>query len=285
MPIYKCCFKRAAYIATVILYVCCIFAVPRHAYAKEGVPDKFRIALGGYTLARYDSEVSLVEPDLGAGVSISPADTLGIDTQQTVFRLDGYYRFNSRHSLTFSWYKITNTGTKSVETEFDWLDENGNTITIPVGARVDTSMVYDIYKVGYLWSFYSTDKVELAVGAGLHITRTSISLQAEATGTGIDTTDVAVTVPLPVLSIGLAYKITPKFGWFYKSEIFALTFDKWEGTYADGTLGMEYRVWENIGLGLGLGSKALKVIEKTGDYKFAFSNRISGLQVFVAGYF
>lgn len=94
-----------------------------------------------------------------------------------------------------------------------------------------------------------------------------------------------MTVPLPVISFGLTYKVTPKFGWFYKSEIFALTFDEWEGTYSDGSLGMEYRAWKNIGLGLGLGTNSLKVIEKTGDYKFSFSNRIGGLQLFVSGYF
>lgn len=35
------------------------------------MPDKFKIALGGYTRVRYDSSLSLTEPDLGAGLSIN----------------------------------------------------------------------------------------------------------------------------------------------------------------------------------------------------------------------
>lgn len=155
MTIYssRCCFRRTIKFAAVIFSAFWILIIPNHAYAKEDALDKFRIAIGGYTLARHESEVSLTQPDLGTGVSISPEDTLGIDTTQTVFRLDGHYRFNRHHALTYSWYKISNTGTKSVETKFEWLDENGNTITIPVGARVDTSMVYDIYKLGYCGLF------------------------------------------------------------------------------------------------------------------------------------
>ncbi|VAW90649.1 hypothetical protein MNBD_GAMMA21-1729 [hydrothermal vent metagenome] len=72
------------------------------ASAEEKPVDKFRIALSGYFISVYESTVSLTEPNLGAGVSISPEDTLGLDTRQNVFRLDGYYRFNNEHGLTYS---------------------------------------------------------------------------------------------------------------------------------------------------------------------------------------
>ena len=146
--------------------------------AEETVPDKFRIALGGYSVFRYDSLMSLTDANLGAGISISPEDTLGLKTEQSVVRLDGHYRFTKKHALTFSWYSISSDGNKSLEEEFDWLDENGDAITIPIGASVDTSLDYDIYKVGYLYSFHHTDKVELAVGAGLHMTRIEVGLNA-----------------------------------------------------------------------------------------------------------
>ena len=153
------------------------------AHAEEVVPDKFKIALGGFTLARYGSTMSLTEPNLGAGISISPEDTLGLSTEQTVLRLVGHYRFSKKHALTYSWYSISSQGNKSMEKEFDWLDENGDPITIPIGAAVDTSLDYDIFKVGYLWSFHHTEKVELSVGAGLHMTRIAVGLRTDTTST------------------------------------------------------------------------------------------------------
>ena len=226
-----------------------LLATTNLAHAGEAVPDKFKIALGGYTLVRYDSAMSLTDPDLGAGISISPEDTLGLETTQTVLRLTGHYRFTKKHALTYSWYSISTDGNKSLEEEFDWLDENGDTITIPVGARVDTSLDYDIFKVGYLWSFHHTDKVELSAGAGLHLTRIAVGMNAETTSSGINTQDVSTSVPLPVVSFNLSYNVTPKFSWGLRAEAFALKFDEWDGIYTDAQLGMEYRAFKNVGLG------------------------------------
>lgn len=253
--------------------------------AEEPLSDKFKIAIGGYAVGRYDSTMSLTESTLGAGASISPEDTLGLDLKQTVTRLDGYYRFTPKHALTYSWYNINSAGNKTVETEFDWLDENGNSVTIPVGAQANTDLDYDIYKIGYLYSFYHNDKVELAAGAGLHITNLSVALDVDTTSGPLDAKNIKSTIPLPVLSFGLTYHVTPKFMWYLKSEVFAISIDDWSGTYTDSTLAMEYRAWKNVGLGAGLGSNSLKIIEEPGDYKFQYENRISGLNLYVAAYF
>ena len=270
---------------TSILALCPLFAIVNHTHAEEALPDKFKIAIGGYAVGRYDSTMSLTESTLGAGASIDPQTTLGLDLEQTVTRVDGHYRFTPEHALTYSWYNISSTGYKTVETEFDWLDENGNPITIPVGAQANTVLDYDIYKLGYLWSFYHTDKVELAAGAGLHITNISVALDVDSTSGPIDAKNIKSTVPLPVLSFGLTYNVTPKFMWYLKSEVFAISIDDWSGTYTDNALAMEYRAWKNVGLGAGLGSNALKIIEDTGDYKFQYDNRITGLNLYVAAYF
>ena len=267
------------------LLVIMLVATANIAYAEEAVPDKFKIALGGYTLVRYDSAMSLTHPELGAGISISPEDTLGLDGTQTVLRLTGHYRFTKKHALTYSWYSISTDGNKVLEEEFEWLDENGNTISIPIGARISTSLDYDIYKVGYLWSFHHTDKVELSAGAGLHMTRIAVGLQAETTSSGVGAQDVSTTVPLPVVSFNLSYNVTPKFSWGLRAEAFSLKFDEWDGLYTDVSLKMEYRAFKNVGLGMGLNSNSLKVTEDTSEYKFVFDNRISGILVYAAAYF
>ncbi len=272
--------KKCAFLLVTILVATII---PVHA--EEVVPDKFKIAFGGYTLVRYDSALSLTEPNLGAGVSINPEAALGLNTDQTVLRLTGHYRFSKKHALTYSWYSINLHGNKSIEEEIEWLDQNGDPITIPVGANVDTNLDFDLFKVGYLWSFYHTDKVELAVGAGLHITRIAVGMTADTTSTGVDARDVSTTLPLPVFSAGFTYHITPKFNWFLEAELFALKFDDWDGTYTDSSLGMEYRAFKHVGLGIGLNSDALKITEDASDYKFTFDIGITGLMIYAAAYY
>ena len=85
----------------------------------------------------------------------------------------------SRKYLSF--HHISSQGDKVIDEDFEWLDENGDPITVPVGAEVNTALDYDIFKVGYLWSFHHTDKVELAAGVGLHMTRIGIGLRSDTT--------------------------------------------------------------------------------------------------------
>ena len=253
--------------------------------AEEPLPDKFRFAIGAYALARFDSSISLTEPNLGAGISISPQDTLGLDIENQVLRIDGYYRFKPKHALTYSWYSISTEGNKNIFEPFDWVDPDGNTITIGPG-QVSSSLDYDIFKVGYLWSFHHTDKVEMGVGAGLHITRLGLGLNASVTNpptSGIEQVDT--TVPLPVISFVLKYNINPKWHWYLKTEAFALKFDKWAGSYRDTTLAIEYRGWKNVALGAGLSANALEIEEDDPGYELRFDNTISGGLLYVATYF
>jgi len=276
-----CSLRKKCFIALVMMFM----VTTNYAYAEDLVPDKFKISLGGYSLIRNDGSLSLTEPNSGVGVSISPEDTLDLKPEQTVLRLDGYYRFTKTHALTYSWYSISSNGKKTIEEEFDWLDKDGNEITIPIGAKVDAALNYDVYKLGYLWSFHHTEKVEMAVGAGLHLTRIAVAMRTDTTSSGIDASDTSTTLPLPVLSFDLSYKVTPKFGWFLKSEWFALKFDDWDGLYTDLTAAMEYRIFKNVALGAGLSSNNLEVVEDTSDHKFKYENRITGVQIYAATYF
>ena len=253
------------------------------AMAQED--DKFYISAGAYSVLRYDSKVSLTETNLGAGISISPRDTLGLDGEQTVFRLDGLYRFNSNHAMTFSWFRINTDASKSLVDDIEWVDENGDTVTIPTGTSVNSSLGYDIYKLGYLWSFYRSDKVELAAGAGLHMAEVRFGLNVDSAIIGSDLRTAKSNLPMPVLSFMLNYNVTPRFDWFLRSQLFALDLGEWRGVYSDIELGMKYQLFEHIGVGVGIGSNGLDVVREYDDSRFEFENRVAGLHFFVSANF
>jgi hypothetical protein len=263
-----------------------LLAVVNLVKAEEPAQDKFRLSVGGYFLTRYNSTISMQDPDLGAGISISPQDTLGIDIENTVLRVEGYYRYSPKHALTYSWYSINSTGLKTIEKEFIWRDPDGTEIVIPVGAQVSSVLEYDIFKLGYLWSFYHSDKVEMGVGAGLHITRVGLGLNSNlAAPPTHKVTSVTTTVPLPVFSFVLKYRVTPEFLWYLKTEAFYLKFDNYAGSYRDTTLGMEYRAWKHVALGAGLSSNSLEIEEEDPNFNLKFNSSISGALLYVATYF
>ena len=253
------------------------------AMAQE--EDKFYISAGAYSVLRYESAVSLTETNLGAGISISPRDTLGLDGEQTVFRLDGLYRFNARHAMTFSWFRINSDASKALADDIEWVDENGDTVIIPTGTSVNSSLGYDIYKLGYLWSFYRSDKVELAAGAGLHMAEVRFGLDVDSAIIGSELRTAKSNLPMPVLSFMLDYNVTPRFDWFLKTQLFALDLGEWRGVYSDIELGMKYQLFEHIGIGAGIGSNGLDVVREYDDSRFEYENRVAGLHFFVSANF
>ena len=247
--------------------------------------DKFELSAGGYAVFKYDSAVSLTATNVGAGITFSPRDTLGLNSEDTVFRIDGRYRFNANHALTISWYRLSSKSNKTLLDDIEWVDEDGNTVIIPTGTRVSSSFGYDVFKLGYQWTFYQTDKVELTTGAGLHWANLGLKLSAESGLFDAELREAESDLPMPVVSFGIDYSITPRFDWYIKTQIFALELGEWSGLYSDFQLGVDYQLFEHVGVGAALGSNGLEVIREYDNTRFDFDNRISGMFLFVSASF
>ena len=226
--------------------------------AAEPLPDKFRLSIGGYNTTRSDATLSVTDPNAGIGVSINPRDAFDLDLETTILRIEGHYQLYEHHALTFSWYNRQTSGEKTVESEIDWVDDDGNTITIPVGARLDSNLDTEIFKLGYLYSFYRSHKMDVSIGGGFHVSRVEVGLDANITNPPNSSINrVDSTLPLPVFSFLMNYDVTDSFGWYLKTEAFALKYEDWRGAYRDATLGAEYRAWRHVGLGLAITGNAL----------------------------
>ena len=92
-------------------------------------------------------------------------------------------------------------------------------------------------------------------------------------------------LPMPVLSFMLDYNVTSKFEWYFRSQLFAIDLGDWRGVYSDIELGMKYQLFENIGVGAGIGSNGLEVVREEDATRFEFENRVTGLRFFVTANF
>ncbi len=247
--------------------------------------DRFEISVGGYDVYQYDSNVSLTETNAGIGISFSPRDTLGLDSEQAVFRLDGRFRVRPNHSITFSWYRLSSSASKTLLDDIEWVDREGNEIVIPTGTSVTSSLENNYLKIGYLWSFYHSDKVELGVGAGLHWADIALELGVESGLSGSELRKATSDVPMPVFMFSLEYKVTQRVDWFLKTQLFALDLGDWRGLYSDYQLGIDYQLFEHVAAGAALGSNSLEIVNEEDNTRFGFDNRISGVFLYLSANF
>ena len=131
--------------------------------------EKFNIRFGGFVQNDIDSTLRVDSTELGIGTIVRLEDILDVDNKVTVFRLDGFYRFNERHRIDWTWYSTSRDGSSTITEEIQVGDE-----IFKVGTRIDTEFDVDIYKVGWAWSFINVRRYEFYIGLGLNIRDFSI---------------------------------------------------------------------------------------------------------------
>jgi len=244
---------------TKILLLLSLFIGFSSIHADENFPDNFQLRLGGYILADQDTDVELTRN--GSGATLNLQDRFNMKKTTQVVRLDGYYRFSHSHGIEFSWYSIKNNS--QTNKDFKWGDSN-----ISVSGELNTFFDTDIYKVNYLYSFYNSSKVELALAIGLHVTALNIGFDGtylSNRSTNNSGESIKLTAPLPVAGFRLRYNIFPQWSVNYSIDYFFLTFDGFQGALSDSTLTTEYRLFKHFGLGIGINSTRMRLEATTSD--------------------
>ena len=136
--------------------------------------DKLMLRGGWAYVWGATANVSVGGPVLGVGANIDLTNTLGVNSSTDAFRLDGLYRFNDRHAVGLSWYRVGLSGDKSINQDILIRDQ-----TVKAGAATQTSLSFNIYRLLYNYSFYRNEKVELAVSPGLYMMKTNFNFAAQ----------------------------------------------------------------------------------------------------------
>jgi len=228
--------------------------LPGAVKAEEGYgpgTDRFKINLGAYFPA--------ISTDMQVNVGDTPIDleeTLGLSENETVLRLDGYWRFAKKHRLGFGYYRLNRDSRNVLSTP---IDIGGDTWY--AGALVDTDLTLDFYSLNYMYSFYQGEKWEIGGTIGAYWVRaeTKIALAAAIVPPLPDPPLVAGQLfesdtfegPLPLIGLAFEYYITPKWMATFRGGYFQLTINDYKGSIGNLGASVEYQFTKTFGLGLG----------------------------------
>lgn len=231
--------------------VFCTAASQAFAQQDAGDPwEKWSVSLGAF-VADLDNTVRIGAP--GVGFEFDLESALGLENSQTVFRVDGAYRFGAddRHRVDFTWFDLSRNATRNLAQAIELPDGT----PLPIGTTVSSEYTLAFYNVRYGYSFIKDERIDFAGSVGLHITDFGLFLDAGGLGAGGD----SVTAPLPVLGGRLDVALTPK--WYVRSSLEALylSFGDFTGSITDILVAGEYRAWENFSVGLGFNAVRMEL--------------------------
>ena len=82
----------------------------------------------------------------GVGIDIDAEELLGLESSDSAFRIDSYWRFtdNHRHRLDFKWFSFHRSASRKVLQNFEIEGPGGGTVEVPAGSIVDSYVNLDI---------------------------------------------------------------------------------------------------------------------------------------------
>ena len=254
-------------------------AIAEDEAAVYAFPDRWMIRVGAYFINHADTSFSIVSDLGGLGTTIDYDKDLGGEDRATIPRLDAYYRFNHRHRIDLTVFSVNRTGTRTVSFNPP-LVIGDQTYS---GETVNSDLKYTLYKVGYVYSFYHSSKVELGVSAGLNITNYDLKIQV-VDGSKAEAADT--TLPLPVFGLRMGYAITPKWYVHYVAESFIIQVDNsFKGALFNYNLSTEYKLFEHLALGAGFARIGMQADIDKDNWSGGMSDSYSGFTLFGTLYF
>lgn len=170
-----------------------------------------------------------------------------LDDEATTGAISGLWRITRKLRLRFGYWAVNREESESLGQ-----NESIGGITIPAGSSVsatfDTSYLYG--SIGY--SFVRTDTTEFGADLGLAALGLKSELGASIPGLGgTSFTAFDETYPLPTIGLYVDHALSPK--WTISGRLAGIGLDigdDFEGTVVEANAAVEFRPWQNFGLGL-----------------------------------
>lgn len=249
-----------------------------HEIALPSDRDKFKLSLGSFFIRQTSSTIRVdtdVSGIINLGTTLDWDRDLSGETRLTVPRIDGYYRFTPRSRVDFSWFDISRKGEIRLPKDIDFGD-----VHIPAGYGIRSEFNTTTVKASYTYAFYRAPEIEVALSAGLHISRNSMKIE---TTTGDTSETAGVTAPLPVFGFLLDYNLTPKWQVTSKYEMFFLDdVNKYSGSLTYFSLALEHHTFEHVKFGFGFNRVELNISAETSDFSGQIWSLLNGYQLYTA---
>ena len=251
--------------------------------------ETFQVNLGWY---RPNFTTSVSASASGSPVppaNVSGESDLGLDKSLSVGRLDGYWRFADRHRLFFGYYNLDRSTTATLNKNIGPINipSQGVNDTILAGSNIKAEADWNVYVLGYGYSLYKTDTVEVAGKFGFNVAKigTSITGTLNTLNNGVLNgatagTNGNVAAPLPVLAVSGDWALNER--WRLRGSLggFKAKVSDVKASVTDATVAAEYRLFRNFGVGAGYSLLRISGDINKSSYSSSVDWRTGGLVIY-----
>jgi len=222
-------------------------AQERPAWRDDPLGHRFVLGAGPFW-ARLDTQVRLDSSTGARGTLIDFESTLGMDENDLLPIMMGYYRISKNHRITFEYFQLNRNGVAVSDAPIRFGD-----VIFPANLPLSSYFDVDVFALSYAYSLIHDDKKELAFNIGLQFQ--DIETGIAGTLAGVIREDADVLAPLPTFGGTFDYAFNEK--WVFTSllGVFAIELDLGDDSELVGEIvqfnaGVAYNAFKNVGFAL-----------------------------------
>ena len=245
---------------------------------ESAIPDRFRIRAGTlFATIGTDGELNTQTDN---GTQIEFENDLGLPTDKTTLRVDGFWRIAGRHSLEFGYLDISRDAGTVLDRDIEWGGE-----TFPVNGSVDAHFDSMYAFAAYRYDFIRKPKLRFGGTFGVTYTELDAGLEGEVIVGGQPEhrrVDTSLGVPVPL--VGVAFNATPNkhFTWDAYLRGFYYNAGGFEGNEVDTGVRAEWYFTKHFGLGAGYELTRIAVPDyDDGERDGSMRYRVDGARLFL----
>lgn len=243
--------------------------------------DTFNVTLGGF-LVDFSTDIQVGGNVLTGSVQFE--DDFALEPDTTTYRLDGFYRFNPRHSIDFGNFSVNRTGSTILDRQVEFGD-----VIYDVGVQVDSEFDVDLFRAAYRYSFVNDGRTEAGFVAGLSTYSFFAAAEGQVTvddGSGGTVSQRArveddIIAPIPVVGVFVIHAFSPRWVLRMHAEFFDLDSGDYAGRVVDTRLLLDYYFSKNFGIGIGKNTTDITFSKDTDD-GFSVDYKQDGLLAYVS---
>jgi hypothetical protein len=258
--------------------------------SQPDFPDRLKLWGGYQRLFGLDAKFRFDSPRTGLGSTFDFADDFGGDESDSMIRAGALFRLTPNHAIGISWYAISLRGDKThLNTDLHIAD-----LIFSAKGEVTGAIDLTLYRAFYAWSFYRSDRVELALSPGIYFGDFGANFEGSLTiEPGVlppvvegGTVKESHFVPLPSIGLSVAYKILPRLTANIRTDFFYININQVKGSMAEFFVGLEYRLFKHLAIGSAFNRFWLDIDWKPGNKKgWEINSSWNGVLFYGALYF
>ncbi len=273
--------------AAVVVSILC-FAAPQltiaaesenlHPFLKRGFsldvgvffPDRHLDLSVNGTISGENDEI-----DFDQGFQLGSADE--------TFSAELSWRFRGKWSVVGQFFKTSDSAGVTLQEDIEW----GN-VVFGAGSFANAGTDFTLTRIFFGRSFNTGKSHDVGVGGGLHWLHFRSFIEGEIVVNGVPSAarrSVSVEAPLPNIGAWYKYSISPRWALRARLDLFSADISDYDGLLLNASLGLNFQVFEHVGLGLSYNYFELDVSVDKSDWRGNLETIYDGVYVYASVYY